>query len=54
MHISLTDIAVGCTLGYLDFRFPEIDWRTAHPNLARLYEKLMQRQSFQDTRPAVA
>ncbi|MBK8071955.1 MAG: glutathione S-transferase N-terminal domain-containing protein [Ramlibacter sp.] len=54
VHISLADIAVGCTLGYLDFRFPEIDWRTAHPNLARLYEKLMQRQSFQDTRPAVA
>lgn len=52
IHLSLSDIAVGCTLGYLDFRFPQVDWRTPHPNLARLYDKLMQRQSFFDTRPA--
>jgi glutathione S-transferase len=51
IHLSLSDIAVGCALGYLDFRFPEIDWRTAHPNLAKLSEKLNQRQSFIDTRP---
>ena len=36
---SLADIATGCALGYLDFRFPDIDWRAAHPNLARLDEK---------------
>ena len=51
IHLSLSDIAVGCALGYLDFRFPQIDWRAAHPNLARLYEKLSQRQSFVDTQP---
>jgi glutathione S-transferase len=54
IHFSLSDIAVGCALGYLDFRFPEIDWRSPHPNLARLYEKLAQRPSFIDTRPATA
>ena len=52
IHLSLADIAVGCTLGYLDFRFPDIDWRTPYPNLAKLQDKLMQRQSFQDSRPA--
>ena len=52
IHLSLSDIAVGCALGYLDFRFPQIDWRTPHPNLTRLYDKLMQRPSFIDTRPA--
>ncbi len=51
IHLTLADIAVGCTLGYLDFRFPQIDWRTPHPNLARLYEKLMQRPSFAETVP---
>ena len=51
IHMSLADIAVGCTLGYLDFRFPDIDWRTPYPNLAKLHEKLVQRQAFQDTRP---
>ena len=52
IHLSLADIAVGCALGYLDFRFPDIDWRTPYPNLAKLHDKLMQRPSFQDTRPS--
>ncbi len=51
-HMNLADIAVGCTLGYLSFRFPHIDWRGAHPNLAKLFDKLSQRQSFIDTVPA--
>jgi glutathione S-transferase len=50
-HFSLADIAVGCALGYLDFRFPQIDWRTEYPNLVRLHDKLMQRTSFADTVP---
>ncbi len=50
-HLSLADIAMGCALGYLDFRFANIDWRTPHPNLAKAYDKLMQRPSFIDTRP---
>ena len=50
-HIGLADIAVGCALGYLDFRFPQIAWREANPNLVRLQDKLMQRPSFADTLP---
>jgi glutathione S-transferase len=50
-HFTLADIAVGCALGYLDFRFPEIDWRARHANLTRLYDKLAQRPSFIDTVP---
>ncbi|CAA9426472.1 MAG: Glutathione S-transferase family protein [uncultured Ramlibacter sp.] len=52
IHMSLADIAVGCALGYLDFRFADIDWRSAHPNLAKLHEKLAQRASFQDSKPS--
>lgn len=48
---TLADIAVGCALGYLDFRFPDILWREAHPSLARLAEKLAQRQSFKESAP---
>ncbi len=51
--MSLGDIACGCTLGYLDLRFPEIEWRTAHPNLAKLFDKLMARTSFKETVPVV-
>ncbi|HEX2547305.1 MAG TPA: glutathione S-transferase N-terminal domain-containing protein [Ramlibacter sp.] len=52
IYLSLADIAVGCALGYLDFRFPDIDWRGPYPNLAKLQDKLMARPSFHDTIPA--
>jgi glutathione S-transferase len=48
---TLADIALGCALGWLAFRFPSIDWRTPYPNLARHYEKLAARPSFIDTAP---
>ncbi|HYF60412.1 MAG TPA: glutathione S-transferase C-terminal domain-containing protein [Burkholderiaceae bacterium] len=51
---SLADIAVGCALGYLDFRFPQIDWRERHPNLARHAEKLFARAAFADSAPPKA
>jgi glutathione S-transferase len=39
----LADIAIGCTLGWLSFRFPDKPWREHFPNLARHLEKLEQR-----------
>ncbi|HEY9240113.1 MAG TPA: glutathione S-transferase N-terminal domain-containing protein, partial [Burkholderiaceae bacterium] len=51
IHLSLADIAVGCALDYLTFRFPAIGWRARHANLARLADKLATRPSFADTRP---
>jgi glutathione S-transferase len=51
VHMSLSDIAVVCALGYLDFRFPHIDWRTPCPNLHKLHDKMALRASFIDTRP---
>jgi glutathione S-transferase len=50
-RFSLADISIGCALGYLDFRFPDIDWRSEHPKLAGHYEKLAGRPSFVDTAP---
>jgi len=52
IHLSLADVAVGCALDWLSFRFPELDWRASHANLARLMDKLAQRSSFQGTQPA--
>ena len=53
-HFTLADVAVGCALGYFDFRFGHIAWRGDYPNLARLAEKLAARQSFIDTAPPTA
>jgi glutathione S-transferase len=50
-NYSLADVAVGCALGWLSFRFAAIDWRGEHPNLGRLYDKLAERPSFKDTAP---
>jgi glutathione S-transferase len=53
-HFSLADVAVGCALAYIDYRFPAIEWRAHHANLARHYEKLAARPSFVDTAPPVS
>jgi glutathione S-transferase len=53
-HLTLADVATGCALGYLDFRFAHIDWRVDHPNLHKLYDKLAARPSFVDTAPPKA
>lgn len=49
VHFSLSDVAVGSALGYLDFRFPEVQWRETHPQLLRLHDKLALRPSFVET-----
>jgi glutathione S-transferase len=48
IQLTLADLAVGCALSYLDFRFAQIDWRAEHLNLARLQDKLELRPSFMD------
>ncbi len=53
-QMTLADIAVGCALGYLLFRFPSIQWQTQYPSLDRLYQKLLQRPSFIETEPPAA
>ncbi|WLI88706.1 glutathione S-transferase N-terminal domain-containing protein [Massilia sp. R2A-15] len=50
-HYTLADVAVGCCLGWLQFRFPEIGWRGDYPNLARLFDKLSERASFKESVP---
>jgi glutathione S-transferase len=51
---SLADIAIGCALGWIEFRFPDLAWRDAHPSLARHLDKLALRPSFADTVPRLA
>jgi glutathione S-transferase len=49
---SLADIALGCCLGWLDFRKPGgVDWFAQYATLAKQYAKLMERPAFADTVP---
>ena len=54
INYSLADIAVGCALGLLDLRFEALQWRNNRANLARLHDKLAERQTFADTAPPAA
>ena len=50
-RFTLADISLGCCLGWLAFRHPELDWRGKYANLARHYDKLSQRPAFAETAP---
>ncbi|MDA8416255.1 MAG: glutathione S-transferase [Betaproteobacteria bacterium] len=49
--LSLSDLATGTLLFWLDFRFSDMPWRLQYPNLVRLADRLGQRRSFQETVP---
>ena len=49
---DLGQIAVACALGYLDFRFADMNWRAARPRLAGWFAEFAKRPSMQRTMPA--
>ena len=44
-------ISVACALGYLDFRFANLEWRRHHERLAEWFEQFAQRESIRATAP---
>ena len=44
-------IALGCALGYIDYRFESLDWRNIAPRLAQWHAEINARPSFQQTEP---
>jgi len=53
-RVDLGTIALGCALGYLDFRFSSLAWRDRHPHLAAWFQRFAERESMAATRPAAA
>jgi len=51
-RIDIGTIAVACALGYLDFRFEDMQWRQGRSNLAAWFDEFNQRPSMQETIPA--
>ncbi len=51
---NIASITLGCALGYLDFRMPQLDWRSGHAPLVQWYERFSQRKSMQATIPRTA
>lgn len=50
--LNIGQISIGCALGYLDFRYPDRDWRTGHASLAAWFDRFDQRVSMTATRPS--
>lgn len=46
---DLADLALGCTLDYVQHRFPQLNWQEVYPNLAQLYLRLLALPSFVET-----
>ena len=46
---DIGDIAIGCALSYLDFRFPDLGWRNGHPALTAWHAAIAARPSFAAT-----
>ena len=51
--LSVADIATACTLGYLDLRLPDYEWRDNATNLAILSASMEKRMSFKATKPEI-
>jgi glutathione S-transferase len=51
--MNLAGIALGCILGYLDFRFADTAWRTRCPRLDGWFAGISRRDSFTATDPAL-
>ncbi len=49
--LDMGQIAVGCALGYLDFRHGDRDWRQGRDSLAAWEARFAARESMQATRP---
>jgi glutathione S-transferase len=49
--VTIGTIAVGCALGYLDFRYADRRWPDKHPKLAAWWQKASKRPSFEKTLP---
>ena len=49
--LSMAHIGIGCALGYLDFRLPELEWRRDHPMVADWFAIFSERPSMLMTKP---
>jgi len=50
-QLSLAQLSLGATLGYLDFRLTDLDWRNQCPTLADWYGDFSRCEAMQSTRP---
>jgi glutathione S-transferase len=51
-RFDIGTLTVACALGYLDFRFPQLEWRSGHPEAAAWFAATSERPSLQRSAPS--
>ena len=49
---TIGEITVACAIGYVEFRMPDLDWKSSRPNLSAWYAKICERPSMKATAAA--
>lgn len=49
---TIGEISVACAIGYVEFRMPDLEWRTSRPKLAEWYARFCEYPSMKATVPA--
>ena len=49
---TIGEISIGCALGYVDFRLPDLDWKSSRPKLAAWFARFSEYPSMKATVPA--
>ena len=53
-RVDVGTVALGCALGYLDFRYASLGWREKYPDAAVWFDRFGKRDSMMSTRPPAA
>jgi len=51
-RVDIGTVGIACALGYLDFRFADMNWRQQHPQAAAWAARVFERTSLKATVPA--
>jgi glutathione S-transferase len=49
--VTIGEVAVACALGYIDFRMPDLDWKSSHPKLSAWYARFCDYPAMKATAP---
>jgi glutathione S-transferase len=49
---TIGEISIGCALGYVDFRLPDLDWKSSRPKLSAWFARFSEYPAMKATAPA--
>ena len=49
---TIGEISVACAIGYVEFRMPDLDWKSSRPNLSAWYARFCEYPAMKATVPA--